>query len=446
VELNHKSISGGKTMAEIRPFAGLRYNQSIVKDIAKVICPPYDVISSALHDDLHARSPYNFIRLEDAKTSPGDSPANNKYTRTAATLADWLDRKILTPEQAPAVYLDEHYFSLNGKAGMRRGIIARIRLEEWEKGIIRPHEKIFAAAKEDRQNLLKTLKVNTSPVLMMYQDPDRVIADTLATETQKEPVIDATIPEGDRHKVWAITNKAVVNRIAYALSKQPFYVADGHHRYTSALMYSREQMAADSRITPDAAVNFVMTTLVDFADPGLIILAPHRVIRGLTKEVLADLHDKLASYFAVTEMPANDWQKLDAAMQKPGGIRLGFFGPGKEMFYALKLRDEKVLAQIMPNSSDIYRNLDVAVLDHLILNKILGLAIDGSNEPRVSFSHDRGESVQEVLKGDQQAVFFLKPIKPELIKTVSDAKEIMPRKSTYFYPKAPAGLVVNTLF
>ena len=433
-------------MAEIRPFAGLRYNQSIVKDISKVICPPYDVISSTLHEDLHTRSPYNFIRMEDAKTGPGDSPFNNKYTRTAATLVEWLDKKILVPENTSAIYLDEHYFSLNGKAGMRRGIIARVRLEEWEKGIIRPHEKIFAAAKEDRQNLLKTLKVNTSPVLMMYQDPQRVIAETLETETQKEPVIDVTLPEGDRHKVWAITKKAVVNRIAYALSKQPFYVADGHHRYTSALMYSREQMNTDARITPDAAVNFVMATLVDFADPGLIILAPHRVIRGLIKEVLADLNAKLSAYFAITEIPAKALQQLDAVMNKPGGIRLGFFGPGKDSFYALKLRDEMVLAQIMPGTSQIYRKLDVSVLDHLILNKILGLAIDGTTEPRVSFSHDREESVQEVLKGEQQAVFFLKPIKPELIKTVSDAKEIMPRKSTYFYPKAPAGMVVNTLF
>ena len=320
-------------MAEIRPFAGLRYNQSLVKDISTVICPPYDVISAALHQDLHARNPYNFIRLEDAKTSPGDSPTNNKYTRTAATLAEWLEKKILVPEQAPAIYLDAHYFSLNGKAGMRRGIIARVRLEEWEKMIIRPHEKIFAAAREDRQNLLKTLKVNTSPVLMMYRDPQRIIAETLEKETQKEPVIDVTIPEGDRHRVWAITNKAVINRIAYALGKQPFYVADGHHRYTSALLYSREQMAADSRITPDAAVNFVMTTLVDFADPGLIILAPHRVIRGLTQEVLAGLNAKLSAYFAITEMPANDWQQLDAAMHQPDGIRLGFFGPGKGKFY-----------------------------------------------------------------------------------------------------------------
>src|SRR5208283_4510700 len=176
---------------------------------------------------------------------PGDSPTNNKYTRTAATLAEWLEKKILVPEQAPAVYLDAHYFSLNGRAGMRRGIIARVRLEEWEKMIIRPHENIFAAAREDRQNLLKTLKVNTSPVLMMYRDPQRIIAETLEKETQKEPVIDVTLPEGDRHKVWAITNKAVINRIGYALGKQPFYVADGHHRYTSALLYSREQIAAN---------------------------------------------------------------------------------------------------------------------------------------------------------------------------------------------------------
>jgi uncharacterized protein (DUF1015 family) len=436
-------------MAEIRPFAGLRYNQSIVNDISTTICPPYDVISLTLHQDLLKRNEYNFIRLEDADTSPADNAANNKYTRTASTLALWLETKVLVPEKTPVIYIDDHYFHLHGKDGMRRGIIARVRLEEWDKMIIRPHENIFSAAKEDRQKLLGALKVNTSPVLMMYQDLERKIASALAKETKKRPVIDATIPEGDRHVVWAVTDPAVVSLVAGALAKQPFYIADGHHRYTSALTYRREQAAARPGMSPDDPVNFVMSTLVDFADPGLIILAPHRVIKGLTQTVLSELKTKLAAYFEITEMPANNkntWKKLDAEMAKPDGIRLGYFGPGTDKFYGLKLRDEKVLAQIMPSHSDIYRTLDVSVLDHVILNKILALTIDGSPEDRVSFSHDREASMKDVLRGEQQVVFFLKPIKPELIKMVSDANEKMPRKSTYFYPKAPAGIVENTLF
>ena len=436
-------------MAEIRPFSGLRYNQSLVKDISNVICPPYDVISPSLHENLHTRSEYNFIRLEDAKKSPDDNLANNKYTRTAATLKQWLEQKVLVPENSPAIYLHDHYFRLQGKNHVRRSIIARVRLEEWDKMIIRPHENILSAPKEDRQNLLKALKVNTSPVLMMYQDPERKIASALAQETKKKPVIDIIVPEGDRHKVWAITDVTVVNPVAGAMAQQPFYIADGHHRYTSALTYRREQMAAIPGLSPDSSVNFVMSALVDFADPGLIILAPHRVVRGLAGTVLAELKKKLGTYFEITELPADTrdaWQKLDAEMSKPDGIRLGFFGPGADKFYALKLRDEKVLAEIMPQQSNIYRKLDVSVLDHVILNKVLRLSIDGSTEDRVSFSHDREQSMKDVLSGEQQVVFFLKPIKPELIKTVSDAGEKMPRKSTYFYPKAPAGLVINPLF
>ena len=208
-------------------------------------------------------------------------------------------------------------------------------------------------------------------------------------------------------------------------------------------------MAANPSLTSDDGVNFVMTTLVDFTDSGLIILAPHRVVKGLPANILAELNKKLNSYFEIAEIQANKsdiWEKLDAEMSKPDGIRLGFFGPDKDKYYALKLKNEAVLAEIMPQQSDIYRKLDVSVLDHVIINKILGLNIDGRTEPRVSFSHDRKESVKAVLRGEQQLVFFLKPIKPELIKTVSDAREIMPRKSTYFYPKAPAGIVVNALF
>jgi uncharacterized protein (DUF1015 family) len=437
-------------MAEIRPFCGLRYNQSLIKDLSTVICPPYDVIPPSLHEDLHSRSDYNFIRLEDANQSPDDTSTNNKYTRTAGTLTQWLNQKILTPEKSPAIYLHDHYFRLQVKDHMRRGIITRVRLEEWDKMIIRPHEGILSAPKEDRQNLLWALKVNTSPVLMMYQDTERKIATALAKETRKKPVINTTIPEGDKHKVWAVTEPEVINLIAGAMANQPFYIADGHHRYTSALTYRREKMAMMPETSPDDAINFVMSTLVDFADPGLIILAPHRMIRGVSKTILTELVTKLGAFFEVTELSANTrdaWQKLDAVLSQSDGIRLGFFGVGTDKFYALKLRDAEAAAEIMPYfHSELYRKLDVSVLDHLILEKILGLGIGGSDEVKISFSYDREDAVKQVSKGEYQLVFFLKPVKPELIKAVADANDKMPRKSTYFYPKAPAGLVVNPLF
>ena len=335
-------------MAEIRPFSGLRYNQSLVKDISTVICPPYDVISPSLHEDLHTRNDYNFIRLEDARQFADDTPANNKYTRSAETLAHWLNQKILVPEKSPAIYSTTTISVFEGKTICAGALLPAFRLEEWDKMIIRPHENILSAPKEDRQNLLRALKVNTSPVLMMYQDPEHIIAAALAKETRKKPVIDTTIPEGDRHKVWAITDTEVVSSIAGAMAKQPFYIADGHHRYTSALTYRREKVAATPGISPDDAVNFVMTTLVDFADPGLIILAPHRLIRGLSKTILAELMTKLSSFFEITELPANTrdaWQKLDAIMSQPDGIRLGFFGPGTDRFYTLKLRDNAAIAE-----------------------------------------------------------------------------------------------------
>lgn len=436
-------------MAEIRPFHGLRYNPSLIKDLSTVICPPYDVISPSLHEDLHARNDYNFIRLEDARQSPGDTPENNKYTRTAATLVQWIDQKILIPEKSPALYLHDHYFQLQGKEHKRRGITVRVRLEEWERMIIRPHEGILSAPKEDRQNLLWALNVNTSPILMMYQDPHREIASILEKETHKQPVINTTTPEGDMHKVWAITEPETVNLIAGAMADQPFYIADGHHRYTSALTYRRDKMTMAPGTSPDDAINFVMTTLVDFADPGLIILAPHRLIRGLSKTILDELITRLGAFFKIKELTASAsdiWERIDTLVSVPDVFRMAFFGPATDKFYILELPDINAIAQTMPYfHSDLYRKLDVSIVDHLILEKVLELGVGGADEAKIHYSYDRQDAVNLIAKQEFQLCFFLKPVKPELIKAVADANDKMPRKSTYFYPKAPAGLVVNKL-
>jgi len=437
-------------VADVLPFRGLRYNKSVVKDLSKVVCPPYDIISPALHEELVRRSEFNFVRLEDADANRQDTPRDSKYTRSAATLQHWLAGRVLIPERKPALYIHDHHFTHARKGMVRRGIIARVRLEEWEKGVIKPHEGILGAARDDRLNLLWALRVNTSPVLAMYEDKRKRLAHFLDEQESLKPVIDVTLAEGDRHVLRAISDVQTVDRISRHFDGLPLYIADGHHRYTSALTYRREKMATTPGATADDAFNFVMMTLVSFTDPGLVILAPHRLIRGLQKSVIDGLESRLAEFFDVARLPLGGtgvWRKVDRLMAQSGPVRFSCLAAGSDHLLVLTLKEPNGIARTMPLfHSDLYRRLDVSVIDHVVLEKILGLGIGGTDESKISYSYDRQEGVDCVLRQECQLAFFLKPVKPSLIKAVADAGDKMPRKSTYFYPKAPAGLVVNTLY
>jgi uncharacterized protein (DUF1015 family) len=436
-------------VADVLPFRGLRYSKSKVKDLSKVICPPYDIISPAYHEELNKRSEYNFIRLEDAKSFPQDTAIDNKYTRAAETLQKWLAERVLFPERRPAIYLHDHYFQHQGKKQRRRGIIMRVRLEEWEKGIIRPHEGILGPARDDRLSLLWSLQANTSPILAMYQDRRNRLTSLLESQEKLKPIIDTVMPEGDHHVVYAIINSDSIEQISKHFENLSLYIADGHHRYTSALTYRREKAAMSSGSSPDAAFNFVMMTLVSFTDPGLIILAPHRLVRGIGKSIIENLETRLGEFFEISRVPLNKfdlWVKIDRLMKQTGNVRFACIIDGAEHLSVLTLKEHAIDGQTMPLfHSELYRQLDVSIIDHIILEKILGLGIGGSDETKINYSYDREDALNRVLKGDYQVAFFLKPVKPELIKAVADANDKMPRKSTYFYPKAPAGLVINRL-
>jgi uncharacterized protein (DUF1015 family) len=436
-------------VADVQPFRGLRYNKSLTRDLSQVFCPPYDIISPAFHEELHNRSEYNFIRLEDAKTFPQDTPSDNKYTRAAEMLKRWLEQHILIAERKPAVYIHDHYFKQGGKEQVRRGIIARVRLEEWERGVIKPHEGILGPARDDRLSLLWALQINTSPVLAMFQDSRKQISTILENQDQLKPLFDATVPEGDRHVIRAITDVETLAQLTKQFEEKPLYIADGHHRYTSALTYRREQASMNPSFSPEAAFNFVMMTLVSFTDPGLVILAPHRLIRGIEKSVIDSLETQLAEFFDINKLPLDKpglWQKIDKFMKQESNVRFVCFTANSNHLSVLTLKEHAIDGQTMPLfHSELYRKLDVSVIDHIILEKILGLGIGGSDESKISYFYDREDALNRVLKGEYQLAFFLKPVKPELIKAVADANDKMPRKSTYFYPKAPAGLVVNRL-
>ena len=432
-------------MAEVRPFRGVHYNRSIVDDLSEVICPPYDIITPQMEQELYQRSPYNFVRIEHNQQLPQDSATDNRYTRSAAFLEQWLGQGVLVTDSTPAIYLHEHFFSHRGKEYKRRGIICRVRLEEWHKNIIRPHEGTLAEPKGDRISLLWALKANTSPILAMFEDQKQLISSLLGQQDLGKPGLYSSNDE--RHNVRAITEPKVVNELCAAFSEKPLYIADGHHRYESALIYQREQLALSSAVSGEEAFNFVMMTLVDFADPGLMILPPHRLLRSLPVSKLSGLMTKLKSFFDTQELPFDMpgvWQRVDELLAEKGKIRLVVFGLTGQSLLVLTLRDFSAASRMMPYfHSELYKRLDVSVIDHVILEELLGLASE--DEIKISYNYDREDAVNKVASQEYQLAFIINPVRAETIKAIADVGDRMPRKSTYFYPKLPAGLIFNRL-
>jgi len=433
-------------LADIRPFRGVHYNKSLIKDWSAVICPVYDIITPQQQQELYLRSEQNFIRMEFGRELPQDTATDNRYTRSAATLDQWLQQGILEVDEAPAIYLHNQYFTYQGKEYRRRGIIVRVRVEEWDRMVVRPHEGTLARPKSDRVSLLWALQANTSSILALFEDPGQRISSLLTAQEQEKPLIDSANFEGERHDIWAIKDPEAIQAIVGNLAEQPLYVADGHHRYESALTYKHERSTALPSASGDEEFNFVMMTLVDFTDPGLLILPPHRLVRGIPKSTLNELMSKLRVFFEVEEfsLSAPDvWEQVDRLLAETDDVRLTLFGPAVDRIFVLKLREVDAVSQMMPYfHSELYKRLDVSIVDHIVLENLLELSTE-KEETHLAYSYDRLDAVRRVSAQEYQLALLVNPVKPEIIKSIADIGDKMPRKSTYFYPKLPAGLVFN---
>ena len=421
-------------MAEIRPFRGVRYNPAL-SDLQAVICPPYDIITPQQRQQLRERSEHNFVRLEAAQEMPHDTERDNKFTRARATLDEWLKRGVLKADEPPALYLHDHHFSYGGREYRRRSLITTVRLEEWDKMVVRPHEGTLAEPKSERLNLMRATGAGISPIMALYHDPKETIGAALAAQTDTVPIMDFTDDGGERHRLWAITAAPALERICQGLKDEPLYIADGHHRYESALTYRRDRLAQSPSAGPDAAFNFVLMTLIDFNDPGLLVLPPHRLVRGLPAEVLDGLVSRLESFFDIEWWPLDEgtWPRVDKLLEEGERFqdRLVVFGLEPERVLVLRLKDEVMAQPLKPHfHSGQYQHLLVSVVDHVILEKLLDL---GS-------SHEDAR-LNKVRSGEYQLVFLLTPVATTVIKDVADSGDRMPRKSTYFHPKLPSGLV-----
>jgi len=432
-------------MAEIHPFRGVHYNQDKVRDLAEVICPPYDVISPQLQQELYQRNEYNFVRLEHNRELPQDTTKDNKYTRSAAVLERWLAQKVLVADETPSIYLHDHYFHHNGREYRRRGIIAGVRLQEWADNVVRPHEGTLAEHTTDRLSLLWVCQANTSPILALFEDDGGQITSLLAKQEKSPPALSSSEIDGERHKLWAINDPEAINQLGASLSDQPLYIADGHHRYESALSYQRERRAGSSSVSGEEAFNFVMMELVAFNDPGLVILPAHRLVRGMSKAALSELAARLNSFFEVEELPvgkADAWGQIDGLLS--GGdsseVKLVLLGLVEGRLLQLRLRDFNAADQMMPHfHSELYKRLDVDIVDSVIPHEL------GKGGESITYSYDGQDAVNRVLGQEYQLAFLLSPVRVEAVKAIADAGDKMSRKATYFYPKAPAGLVLHRL-
>ena len=431
-------------MADIRPFRGVHYNPSLVKDLAKVICPPYDIIPPQMQQELYQRSDYNFIRIEFGRELPQDKATNNRYTRAAATLEKWLEQGILKIDDRPSLYIDDHHFTHQGKTYRRRGLNCLVKLEEWDKMIVRPHEGTLSRPKSDRLNLLWALRANTSPVMALYEDRDNRISAFLSKPRGK-PALSIRSDNGESHQVWAITDAAINGKVRDFLAGQPLYIADGHHRYESALNYRRERRTSSSSGTEEAPFDFIMMSMIDIADPGLVILPAHRLVRGMSSSAIDSLMAGLKTYFVVAELALNKTNTLSQIngllSEAKDEVKLLLYGLRKDKLLLLTLHDFSIVRPMMPYfHSELYQQLDVSIVDHVILEELLGLTHEIAGF-FLDYTNDALEAIKRVVEQEYQLAFIVNPVKPGIIKAIADNGDRMPRKSTYFYPKIPAGLV-----
>ncbi len=432
-------------MADIRPFRGVHYNPSPVKDLAQVICPPYDIISPQMQQELYRRSNYNFVRIELGQELPQDKDTDNRYTRAAATLKKWLEQGILRIDDKPSLYIADHHFTYQGKTYRRRSINCLVKLEEWDKMIVRPHEGTLSRPKSDRLTLLWALQSNTSPVMALYEDKDKQISSLLPKSASGKPTLNIQMDNGESHRIWALTDAAVNRRIRDCLAGQSLYIADGHHRYESALNYRRERRSSFPSRAAEEPYDFVLMSLVDIADPGLIILPAHRLVRGISPSAVDGLMASLGTCFTVTEAALDRTDMLSQIngllSEDKSKVKILLYGLRKDRLLLITLRDFGIVRPMMPYfHSDLYQELDVSIADHVVLEELLGLTHEMAGV-FLDYTNDALEAIRRVMELEYQLAVIVNPVKPGTIKAIADAGDRMPRKSTYFFPKIPAGLV-----
>ncbi|MCD6567950.1 MAG: DUF1015 domain-containing protein [Dehalococcoidia bacterium] len=442
---------------EICPFCGIRYSQGVRGGVATFICPPYDVINPEQQKFYYRVGEYNAIRLEFPLEQVEQSgvASSDKYHRAAETFQEWLEEGILKFDDQPSFYLHDHYFTYLGKRYMRRGLFVRLKLVPWGEGIY-PHEETSPKDKSDRFQMMKACHANFSPLFCLYRDEEKSSAAIFSEVVQGEPVLKqvASPQEGDggeeRHDLWRITDRALQEKLIQFFSGRSLYLADGHHRYETALTYQQERQSSSPGSSGEAS-DYVLVSLVEFSDPGLVIFPIHRMVRGISPSLMenSQLLSRLEKFFVLDFVPLSgdvlEFLLSDESINDliPEDCLFAVLGLKPGHLGLLRKRKTVVFEEIMPvDRSPVYQNFGISILNHVVLETALGLS---RGKEHVSYTVSSAGAYQRVEQGEYQLAFLLRASRPDEIEAVVDAGDRMPRKSTYFYPKVPAGLVINSL-
>ena len=435
-------------MADVQPFRGIRYNLEQIDDLSALICPPYDVISPEEQLSYHRKSPYNVVRLEFGEERSEDSPQDSRYTRAALTMKSWLRDNIIVREESPAFYLVEHRFPYQDTEKSRFSLIARVRLEDFSSGQIRPHEVTIGEASADRLRLLKSCHANFSPIMGLFRHHGAGIL-SLLPNTLDRPVLSAVDRHGVGYAMWLVTDKEAIATVSDFFADRTLYIADGHHRYETALAHQQEQRSKYSYHTGTEAFDFVMMTLTDAEDPNLIMEPTHRLVRGLNKRIFPEFGEQLAASCdqdLLSPLPnaAETLKNWLNTLQEWGhrGTTFGLYGLDGLCLRLLTPKQKLMFTDQLSALND----LDVYILHRSILDRMLGISSREMAENCLGYTRDGLEATSRVDSGEYQLAFLLNPTPVSSVLTIADEGARMPQKSTYFHPKTPAGLVINPLW
>ncbi len=441
-------------MAVVAPFRALRYNPAKISSMTNVVTGPYDVINAQQQEAFYQADPFNVIRLELNKTTEADDASNNIYTRAAANLRQWMAEQVLLRDGQPAFYASETtYQDAGGQTRTRKGYLTLLRVEDYSTGVILPHELTFTGHREDRLKLTKAAGANMSPIFALYPDEENQVYGLMEQARAAQPLADFDDHAGLRQRLYAVDDPHACQEIQRLMLDKVIFIADGHHRYETALNYRNHMRELHPGRGPAASFNYLLTYLCSMSDPGLTVFPCHRMLPHLDGFDARDFLALAKQWFNVQEIPiagdaARARAQLSEALFKAGLKRpsFGLASHDSDSFYVLSLKVGVRRTGPMQSTEPALKDLDVVVLSEVILNHILGLDNNACDQLHtIKYMSIMNEALDEVASGQARAVFLLNPTKVSQVEAVANQRLVMPRKSTFFYPKVLTGLTINLI-
>jgi uncharacterized protein (DUF1015 family) len=428
-------------MSEIRSFPAIRYSSRPSRDISARLAPPYDVLDEAEKRAFLAQDARNFVAVDLPHMPPKAAGPAEIYEAAAREMQAWLADGTLVQDKQPAIYVYHQHFEHQARSYTRKMFFARLRLEPFGQGSVFPHEQTFGGPKEDRLALTKATRANMSPIFGLYPDGDNVVAKRLEAALAPEPLIEGRLQD-TYNKVWAVTDSAAIDAVRALMADKPIFIADGHHRYGTAMLYRDWLASQHGPLSPDHPANFVLCVCCAMEDPGLLILPTHRVLAGVDlgpEQLKYDERVEIAHLLA--ESPEQAVAKLAAF----GPQALALYSAVRPGYFMVRPRSESVLDDLEPRHSPSWRKLGLAFLHAYLIDRVVTAKMLGGRAPDIHYVKAAGKAIDEAraVKG---TAALMQATTMEELRSVCQAGELMPQKSTYFYPKLASGLVINPLF